>query len=160
MLSFGRTTDYSLISLAHLAGLEGRTVCAREIAASYRLSAALVMKVLKALHRAGIIDSQRGSKGGYRLSTDLHELSLFDLMAIMRRMDGEFVEAAQHWRASASDSLLPTEPALLAVRSKLNRFLKEVKLSDLVVPGRRIDVPVELVGRRKMKNEPTAALVG
>ena len=53
----------------------------------------------------------------------------------------------------ASQAHLPTEPPLLAVHSKLMRFLKDVKLSDLVLPGRRIDVPVEMV-RRKLVEKP------
>ena len=55
------------------------------------------------------------------------------------------------WRIETS---LPTEPALLAVHSKLMRFLKDVKLSDLVLPGLRIDVPVEMVRRKNPETKP------
>src|SRR5262245_25494766 len=64
MLSFSRKTDYALIALSHLARLQGRTVSAREIAQAYGLPQALVMNVLKAMHRAGIVSSVRGVKGG------------------------------------------------------------------------------------------------
>jgi hypothetical protein len=33
----------------------------------------------------------------------------------------------------------------------MQRFVRDVKLSDLILPGRRIDVPVELVGIEKSK---------
>src|SRR4051812_26777084 len=57
----------------------GRVCSAREIAESYRLPLALLMKILKMLHHGGIVDSSRGVKGGYLIKADLAALSLFDL---------------------------------------------------------------------------------
>ena len=37
----------------------------------------------------------------------------------------------------------PTAAPAVALQYKLVQFLKDVKLSDLVMPGRRIDVPAE-----------------
>jgi len=52
------------------------------------------------------------------------------------------------------------QPALhkpvLALQYKLIGFLENVKLSDLVLPGRRIDVPVELVGVLEKTNNRSA----
>jgi DNA-binding IscR family transcriptional regulator len=64
MLSFSRKTDYALIAIAHLVANEGQTVSAREIATSHGLPQALVMKILKVLHHAGIVECARGPKGG------------------------------------------------------------------------------------------------
>ena len=110
------------------------------------------MRILKALHRAQIVASVRGGKGGYQLAGDLHRVSLFELIEVLNAMDSTEVNG---------DGRLFRETSLLAVHGKLMRVLKDVKLSDLILPGHRIDVPVELVGLRKLKNEPTAtALVG
>ena len=111
------------------------------------------MRILKTLHHAQIVASVRGMKGGYQLAADLHQVSLFELIEVLNAMDtSEAIGEGREWFREAS---------LLAVHGKLMRVLKEVKLSDLILPGHRIDVPVELVGRRKLKNEPTAtALVG
>ena len=106
------------------------------------------MKILKSLHQAQILDSVRGVRGGYRLASDLREVSLYQLIDIVRGIDRN------------RGNRIPTEPPLLAVHSKLMRFLRDVKLSDLLLPGHRIDVPLELVGFRKVpieQNEPTAA---
>ncbi len=145
MLSFNRKTDYALISLAHLAGSSG-VASAREIAETYKLSVALLMKILKRLQHKGIVKSVRGAAGGYQLGLDLHSVSLYDLIETLKQMEPP--ESARLFRESGENAL-PTEPPLLAVHSKLMRFLKDVKLSDLVLPGRRIDVPVEMVGRKK-----------
>src|SRR3954451_8961387 len=144
MLSFSRNTDYALISLAHLAGRAGGVTAAREIGETYSLSISLVMKMLKRLQHKGIVRSVRGVKGGYQLDVDLHSVSLYDLIETVKQMDAS--ESGRVFREVARASL-PTEPPLLAVHSKLMRFLKDVMLSDLVLPGRRIDVPSEMVRR-------------
>jgi Rrf2 family protein len=148
VLSFSRKTDYALIALAHLAGRTGQVASAREIAQTYPLSLSLVMKILKVLQHRGILRSVRGVKGGYQLGVDLHAVSLFDLIESLKGMEPDATESNRIFR-EAAEAHLPTEPPLLAVHSKLMRFLKDVKLSDLVLPGRRIDVPVEMVGRIK-----------
>jgi hypothetical protein len=38
---------------------------------------------------------------------------------------------------------------------RLIRFLREVSLSDLVIPGRRIEVPLELLSQKNRK-QPAA----
>jgi Rrf2 family protein len=163
VLSFSRKTDYALIALAHLAGRAGEVASAREIAQTYGLSLSLVMKILKRLQHKGIVKSERGVKGGYQLDFDLREVSLYDLIETLKQMDPP--DAERLFREESEPNLpgpVGSPPPLLAVHSKLMRFLRDVKLSDLVLPGRRIDVPVEMVGRRSSKTNQkpdVAALV-
>jgi hypothetical protein len=39
----------------------------------------------------------------------------------------------------------------------MRRFLGEVRVSDLVLPGRRIDVPLEFVRFKKSNNVPVGS---
>src|SRR6266480_4659166 len=159
MLSFSRKTDYALIALAHLAGRAGEITSAREIAETYHLSVPLVMKILKVLTNKAIVRSVRGVKGGYQLGVDLQNVSLYHLIEALKGMEpadngvGVGIDRTKLFR-EAIETTLPTEPPLLAVHSKLMRFLKDVKLSDLVVPGLRIDVPVEMVRRKNPRTNP------
>jgi Rrf2 family protein len=156
MLSFNRNTDYALIALAHLAGRGEQVASAREVAETYGLSISLVMKILKALHHKRVVTSVRGVKGGYQLAADLHSISLYDLIELLKGMEMSDDNGRLFRESTATP--LPTEPPLLAVHSKLMRFLKDVKLSDLVLPGRRIDVPIEML-RYKAKNSNQLASV-
>ena len=159
MLSFSRKTDYALIALAHLAGRAGEIASAREIAETYHLSVPLVMKILKVLTNKAIVRSVRGVKGGYQLGVDLQNVSLYHLIEALKGMEpadngvGVGIDRTKLFR-EAIETTLPTEPPLLAVHSKLMRFLKDVKLSDLVLPGLRIDVPVEMVRRKNPRTNP------
>ena len=49
-------------------------------------------------------------------------------------------------------SLLCPHGPVQALQFKLVRFLKEVRVADLVFPGRRIDVPVERLRLKDNKN--------
>jgi len=146
MLTLSKKTDYALIALGYLAERAGGTASAREIAAAYNLPTALLANLLKDLQGEGIVTSLRGTKGGYRLSTDPHTISLYQ---IVRITDGDVHTTECSCTADTLcrvSELCPVQRPLQAFHHKLVKFLKDVKLSDLILPGHRIDVPVELVG--------------
>ena len=152
MLSLPKSVEYGLLSLAYLVEHKGRISSARAIAETHHLPLPLLMNILKRMHQKHILCSSRGSKGGYQICTSLDEISLYDLIdAVGDDQD----------KASPVVRRLSAQPPLRAVQYKLMRFLKQVRLSDLVIAGRRIDVPVEMIASRKctchddVKNEPT-----
>lgn len=139
MLSLSKKVDYALVSLAYLVEHKGRISSARAIAQSHHLPLPLLMNILKRMHSHGILCSERGVKGGYQICTNLDEVSLYDLI--------DAVEDAEE-RPSPVARRMSDQPPLRALQYKLMAFLKLVHLSDLVVPGRKIDVPLELVSQR------------
>lgn len=147
MLCLTKKTEYALTALAYLAEQSPRVSSAREIAQAYSLPLPLLMKILKCLQHHGILLSTRGVRGGYRVAGLLEETSLFDLVAMMECPDRPGAECGcmDHTAdpmARVRFKEVVHAPAL-ALQYKLVRFLKDVKLSDLVLPGRRIDVPAE-----------------
>jgi Rrf2 family protein len=147
MLSLNRKTDYALVALADMADRPGQWASAREIAERSDVPPALLMNVLKTLHQGRILRSTRGSRGGYRIAADLEQLSLFDLVRVLEKTesapevnDGEPV-CCGRYKISRTGLHGPVH----AFHHHLRQFLRSVMLSDLVLPGRRIDVPVEHV---------------
>ena len=140
MLRLSKKADYALISLAYLAERQAQVVSAREIAARCALPLPLLMNILKVLHQRGILRSVRGTSGGYQLAGDLECISLLDLSSMLAparvETDGEEPVAPR----------MPLHAAAQALQYQLVRFMKNVTVADLVVPGRRIDVPSERVG--------------
>jgi Rrf2 family protein len=147
MLSLNRKTDYALVALADMADRPEQWASAREIAERSDVPSALLMNVLKTLHQAGILRSTRGSRGGYRIVADLERLSLFDLVRVLEKTesapeaDGGEPACCGRYKISHSGLHGPVH----AFHQHLRQFLRSVMLSDLVLPGRRIDVPVEHV---------------
>ena len=80
MLTLTRKTDYALIALSHLAANQGRIVSAREIAGKYRVPLALLMNLLKLCAAAGLVESVRGARGGYRLGKPPEKITLVELV--------------------------------------------------------------------------------
>lgn len=146
MLCLSKKTEYALIALAYLAERPAEIVSAREIAQGFELPLPLLMNILKGLNRRGLLDSVRGAHGGYRLGSSVEMTSLYDLIHIV---DGpgsnrHLVEVHQDSQG-IEHRPLSTGAAVQALNLRLVRFLKDVKLVDLVLPGRRIDVPTERV---------------
>jgi FeS assembly SUF system regulator len=84
MFRLSKTTDYGIVLLARLAqdpGAEPRN--ARELAQSSDLPVPMVSKVLKALAREGLLVSQRGSKGGYRLAREPEDLTVSEMIRVL-----------------------------------------------------------------------------
>lgn len=160
MLSLNRKTDYALVALADMADRPEQWASARELAGRCDVPPALLMNVLKTLLGAGILQSTRGMRGGYRIAADLNGMSLFDLVRVLEKTeqvpesgDGE-PACCGRYKISSSGLHGPVH----AFHHKLRQFLRSVMVSDLVLPGRRIDVPVELVSTTrsvKSKTNPT-----
>lgn len=75
---FSTTFRYALICLLELADAE-ETLQAGRIARTFHLSPHYLSVVLRELRRLGLIESQKGNRGGYRLVLPAHQISLLHL---------------------------------------------------------------------------------
>jgi Rrf2 family iron-sulfur cluster assembly transcriptional regulator len=148
MFCLSKKTDYALTGLAFLAQNPHRVASAREIAEAYGLPRPLLMNIFKTLHQQGMLRSIRGSNGGYQIVAKLDAVSLYDLIRVLeqnepaaRVPDDETISNVPARRRSKLTG--PVAAPIQALHYKFRRFLRDVKLSDLLLPGRRIDVPLE-----------------
>jgi Rrf2 family protein len=75
-----QTAEYALRSVVYLGSQVGQPVTTQRIAAATQVPAGYLSKVLQALGRAGLVDAQRGLKGGYALARPLDELTVLDVI--------------------------------------------------------------------------------
>ena len=75
MLRMSRMTDYGTVVLAMLANQPDDVFSAVEVAEATRLNEPTVRKILKTLAKAGLVDSFRGTQGGYTLKGDAEQIS-------------------------------------------------------------------------------------
>jgi len=143
MLRLSKKADYALISLGYLAEHAGRVVPAREVAERCQLPLPLLMNLLKVLHQRGLLRSARGAAGGYQLAGDLDAVSLLDLDRMLESA------ADESGGEDVAEKRLALHGPAQALQYRLVRFMKDVTVADLVLPGRRIDVPLERVGFNK-----------
>jgi FeS assembly SUF system regulator len=83
MVKLGKLTDYGLVLMTCIArsevSLPQRT--ARDLAVESKLPLSTVSKLLKELLQSGLLISHRGTKGGYMLAKEPHQISLVEIVA-------------------------------------------------------------------------------
>jgi FeS assembly SUF system regulator len=85
VLRISKLSDYATVILAGLAVDAACWRTASDVAQSSRLALPTVSKLLKQLHRAGLVESTRGLHGGYRLARPAGKISA---AAILDALEG------------------------------------------------------------------------
>lgn len=77
-----KNTLLALYSVLEFAAQPGRQLSVAGIAASLGVSPHHLAKVLRALGRAGLVDSVRGARGGYRFAGNAKRVTLMDVIGL------------------------------------------------------------------------------
>jgi Rrf2 family protein len=139
--------DYGLRALLDLT-TSGVPKTAENLAADQQLPARFLGAILADLRRAGIVASQRGADGGYRLARPASEITLAQ---VIRALDGPLAEVrgyrpeATHYDG-VSEHL---QDIWVAVRASLRQVLDHVSL-DQVASGK---LPKSVV---RLTSDPSA----
>ena len=80
------TSQYALRALSHLARQTEGAVLGRDLAQSVEIPANYLSKVLLVLRNAGLVDTTRGSGGGYRLRRPANEIRLIDVVELFEEI--------------------------------------------------------------------------
>ena len=81
MIKLSRLADYSIVLMTQLAARPGSLMQAPDMALVTGLPVPTVAKTLKRLAQAGLVESQRGAKGGYALVRDAAEIPVTEIIA-------------------------------------------------------------------------------
>jgi Rrf2 family protein len=131
MLKLTKKTDYGLISLKHLAKLSGAgTASAKEMAELFGLPAPILSKVLQKLAREGLLVSEQGTNGGYRLA---REASSITALEVVRAIDGPVILTACFSAQGECEhtTLCTVREPLKQVYAGILRLLDGIRISDL-----------------------------
>lgn len=128
MLRISRLTDYGTVVLAHLA--DGHFASAADVAGATGLGLPTVSKLLKALGKAEMVASTRGSHGGYRLSRDPAEISAAD---IIDALEGpvSITECSSSDSHCDFESVCNVGSAWQRINIAIRRALDDISLADL-----------------------------
>jgi len=144
MLRISKLTDYGTVILAFLAAHPREMHTASEVAERTRLGLPTVSKLLKSLHRAGLVTSTRGSHGGYELSRPATQITA---AAIVDAIEGPFAltECSGKHSECGIESTCGVGHAWQRVNSAIHRALSEVSLAELAGLERPARGPHEAV---------------
>jgi len=80
-----RNTDYALRMMTALASQSnGKSVSARQLASEGNFSYDLGCKILQRLHKAGLVQSRMGPKGGFSLNREPSEITLLEIVSVLQ----------------------------------------------------------------------------
>jgi Rrf2 family protein len=129
--------DYALRAVAELAAA-GTPRTVDQLAAAQQIPAKYLESILGELRRGGVLRSQRGPEGGYRLARDPAEISIAD---VIRVLDGELanVRGSRPEHLSYVGAAVPLQQVWIALRANERAILEEVSLAH-VASGQMPDI--------------------
>lgn len=135
MLQLTKRSEYGLVALLRLVEApSGAFVSAREICDRHPLPRRLVAETLKDLHGAGLLESQRGKSGGYRLARPKSTITLGEVVgALEGKPEITHCDLAGAWVGRAPDvaSPCPVKNPLELLRAGIWNVLAGTTLEDL-----------------------------
>jgi Rrf2 family cysteine metabolism transcriptional repressor len=139
-MMFSTKAEYGVRVMVELARRAGQDpVPLAEIAAHDGLPLAYLEHLVARLRKAGLVDSRRGSRGGYLLARPATEITMAEVVAalegaiapiecISEAADGSIVCS----RESSPDHVCPTKLLWTRVRMSIVSTLRETTLADLL----------------------------
>src|SRR3984957_3113442 len=147
-MMFSTKAEYGVRVMVELARRAGKStdgvesvVPLAEIAEHDGMPLAYLEHLVARLRKAGLIDSRRGSRGGYMLSRPAEQITMAEVVealegsiapieCISQSADGSIVCS----RESDPNHVCPTKLLWTRVRGSIVRTLQETTLADLLVP--------------------------
>ncbi len=124
--------DYAMRALLALAAHEGtKPMKAEEIARSQGIPLKFLENILVELRKDGLVTSQRGAEGGYRLAQPSKDITA---AVVIRAVDGPLAEVRgiRPEDARYDGSAVHLREVWVAVRASLRTVLESVTLADIV----------------------------
>src|SRR5262245_19250489 len=143
MLRIGKLTDYATVILATLAADRSRLLTAGALSQRTHIAAPTVAKLPKQLHHAGLVNSTRGTHGGYQLARDPDHISA---AAILDALEGPFAltECAAGSGQCGIEHTCSVGRTWQRLSMAIRRSLNEISLAQLAGLDNRTPVmPIE-----------------
>jgi Rrf2 family protein len=138
-------SDYALRALIELASrADGSPVSAEELGRLQEIPHGFLQAILADLRRAGVVMSQRGQSGGWRMARDADTVTVAD---VIRAVDGPLVSVygLRPEAVSYNESAQMLQHVWIAARSSLRDVFEQVTIRALA--DRRL--PKQVIARTK-----------
>jgi Rrf2 family transcriptional regulator, cysteine metabolism repressor len=158
-MMFSTKAEYGVRVMVELArradGAGGNPISLAEIAEHDGLPLAYLEHLVARLRKAGLVDSRRGSRGGYLLARPAGEITMAEVVealegsiapieCISQASDGSIVCSRESGRAGSHPHICPTKLLWTRVRGAIVRTLRDTTLADLVLEPGGKPLPADL----------------
>ncbi len=123
--------DYALRAMLELAAHPDGLITADQLATAQKIPPKFLESILAQLRSGGLVASQRGAVGGYRLARPAEEISIAD---VIRELEGPIatVRGVRPDELEYAGSAERLREIWLELRSQMRGVLEQTTLADLV----------------------------
>ncbi len=152
--------EYGLRCLLQLAraGADSESLTLGQIASLEGISVANAGKLMWILNKAGLVQSQRGTKGGYRLARPASDIHLNEVISVL----DDRVETHCKSYAGVLESCVHTgdcgiRPVIVELHQIVENALSEITLSQLLGTEANVDAVLHKIQGKMQRTESTGA---
>jgi Rrf2 family protein len=123
--------DYALRAMVELAAHSDGLTTAEQLASAQKIPPKFLESILAQLRSGGLVASQRGAEGGYRLARPAEEISIAD---VIRELEGPIatVRGVRPDELEYAGAAAPLREIWLELRAQMRGVLEQTTLADLV----------------------------
>ena len=141
MIRLAKLTDYGIALGTHFARHEQASLSARELAESTHIPLPTVSKLLKVLSGRGLLQSQRGVRGGYTLSRPAQQITVADMVCALEG-PVSITECTEDTTCSIEHSC-SVKPHWQKINGAIRAALDGLTLADMAQP----ELPISITRR-------------
>jgi FeS assembly SUF system regulator len=153
MIRLSRLADYGVVLMTHIAMSHEPLHTATAAAQATRVPEPTVGKILKALSRQGLLDSHRGSNGGYSLARAPQDIRVTE---IITAVDGPIARTScldSESGACDMETFCPTRTNWQKINEAVSRALDGISLADMMGPFAAFTMQPSQAGARDGERE-------
>lgn len=147
MIRITKATDYGILLLSHFARRSEEAVLnAKDLSAMTHIPLPMVTKILKTLAHAQLLDSHRGSRGGYVLKRRPQDISLTQ---VIHAIEGpvSLTECAEGPGVCSLETMCPVQSNWMRINQAIQHALSGITLAQIAHPMSHCSVAITGVGK-------------
>ena len=136
MLRLSKLTDYAVVIMAYLSQHPGLAINAKSIAKHTGISLPTTSKLLKRLSHEGLLQANRGIKGGYQLACPATDIALG---TVIQTLEGQIAltECSHHTRSCHLEKQCTIRDNWRRISAFIQATMMHISLADLIQPLKR-----------------------
>jgi len=135
MIKLSRMADYGVLLMTELARDHENLRTASGLSAISHLPLPTVSKVLKLLANGGLLDSQRGTKGGYALAYSAEQITVADIIGAVEGPIALTDCIDEDGAICEIEAICPTRNNWGRINDVMNEALGRVTLAQMALPS-------------------------
>ncbi len=125
-----QTVEYALRAITTIAQHEGKPCTARQISEITQVPAAYLSKLMQGLVRGGLVNSQRGLHGGFVLTTEPENLTIWDIVNVVEPI--QRIHECPLGIQSHGEGLCPLHRRLDSAMETIEKMFRDTTVAEVL----------------------------